>query len=196
MKARKKTVYDSMDNGGRVRKPEEYRGQIKKADRKKAIAKAKRQALEESKGTGKRGTAYSATVGSESLREGQVKRRGRRLERVANKAGMTRDEAYTVGAAESKAVDQKDAGNQKASEKALKASKMLDKYRGQKKVTAKYRPEKKRTEPARGTKKKKTTTLSVNKGKATPRPRKQEKQKKGVKRITSYIPGGWRGQGG
>lgn len=152
MKARKKTVYDSMDNGGRVRKPEEYRGQIKKADRKEAIAKAKRQALEESKRTGKRGTAYSETVGSESLREGQVKRRGRRLERVANKAGMTRDEAYTVGAAEAKAYDQKDAGNQKASEKALKASKMLDKYRGQKKVSAKYRPEKERMKPARGIK--------------------------------------------
>lgn len=153
MKA-KKTIYASMDEGGKVkvRKPEEYRGQTKRAKRKEAIAKAKRAALEQSKRTGKRGTVYSDTVGSESLREGQVRRRGRRLERVAKKAGMTRDEAYTVGSAESKAVSQKDAGNQKASEKALKASKLLDKYRGQKKVTAKARPEKKRTEPARGTK--------------------------------------------
>lgn len=179
-----------MDNGGKVRKPEEYRGQTGKAKRKEAIAKAKRQALEESKRTGKRGTAYSATVGSESLREGQVKRRGRRLERVASKAGMTRDEAYTVGAAESKAKDQKDAENQKASEKAVKASKLLDKYRGQKKVTAKARPEKKRNEPARGTKKKKTITLSGNKGKVTPRPRRQEKEKKGVKKINVNFPGG------
>jgi len=151
MKA-KKTVYGSMKDGGRVRRPEEYRGQTGRAKRKEAIAKAKREALEESKRTGKRGTAYSATVGPESLREGQVRRRGRRLERVAKKAGMTRDEAYTVGAAEAKAHDQKDAGNQKASEKAVKASKMLDKYRGQKKVTAKYRPEKERPKPAKGIK--------------------------------------------
>jgi len=148
----KKTVYGSMENGGKVRKPEEYRGQILKGERKEAIAKAKRQALAESKSTGKRGTAYSETVGSESLREGQVKRRGRRLERVAKKAGMTRDEAYTVGAAEGKAADQKATGNKKASEKALKASKMLDKYRGQKKVTAKYRPDKERPAPAKGIK--------------------------------------------
>ena len=153
MKA-KKTIYASMDEGGKVkvRKPEEYRGQTKRAKRKEAIAKAKRAALEQSKRTGKRGTVYSDTVGSESLREGQVRRRGRRLERVAKKAGMTRDEAYTVGSAESKAVSQKDAGNQKASDKALKASKLLDKYRGQKKVSAKYRPEKERMKPARGIK--------------------------------------------
>lgn len=149
----KKTVYDSMDNGGKVRKPEEYRGQIGKEKRKEAIAKAKRYALEASKRTGERGTAYSETVGPESLREGQVKRRGRRLERVSEKAGMTRDEAYTIGAAEKKAYDQKAAGNQKASEKALKASKLLAKYQGQKKVTAKYRPEKERMAPAQGVKK-------------------------------------------
>ena len=78
---------------------------------------------------------------------------------------------------------------------------MLDKYRGQKKVTAKARPEKKRTEPARGTKKKKTITLSGNNGKITPLPRRQEKEKKGVKKINlnfpggSYKPGGFRSRG-
>ena len=180
MKA-KKTVYGSMENGGKVRKPEEYRGQINKSKRKEAIAKAKRQALEESKRTGKRGTAFSATVGPESLRKGQVKRRGRRLERVAKKAGMTRDEAYTVGAAESKAVSQKDAGNQKASEKAQKASKMLDKYRGQKKVTAKARPEKKRTEPARGTKKPRGGR------KENPKPILTKRGGKGTRKMTGKV---------
>ena len=49
MKAKKKTVYGSMENGGKVRKPEEYRGQTGRSKRKEAIAKAKREALEESK---------------------------------------------------------------------------------------------------------------------------------------------------
>lgn len=180
MKA-KKTVYGSMEDGGRVRKPEEYRGQTGRSKRKEAIAKAKRQALEESKRTGKRGTAYSATVGPESLREGQVKRRGRRLERVAKKAGMTRDEAYTVGAAEAKAKSQKDAGNQKASEKAAKASKMLDKYRGQKKVTAKYRPEKKTGDVGKGIKKPRGGR------KENPKPILTKRGGKGTRQMTGKV---------
>lgn len=175
-------------------------------DQKEARKKAKKDAKSSARkgdpgtGSGLLKTATTMITGPESLTTGQVRRRGRRLERSAEKAGMTKDQAYKTGGAEDALVAASDAGDEKKQKAANKAIKRRLRYQGQDKKRAVIPVGRKKPAKAgdetKEKKKKKTTKLSVHKGGNTPQPKKQEKQKRGVRKIINRIPGGWRGQGG
>jgi hypothetical protein len=168
MKARKKTVYGSMDNGGELPTPEEIKASrskqpsgkrtaAQKDARKKAKKDAKSRAQRGAPGTGSGllKTATTETTGPETLTMGQVRRRGRRLERSAEKAGMTKDQAYKTGGPEKAIIAASDAGDEKKLKAAYKANKRQFKYQGQDKKRAVIpvgRKNPKTSEPARGTK--------------------------------------------
>lgn len=111
-------------------------------DQKKARRKAKKDAKSSARkgdpgtGSGLLKTATTMTTGPESLTTGQVKRRGRRLERSAEKAGMTKDQAYKTGGAEDALVAASDAGDEKKQKAANKAIKRRLRYQGQDKKRA------------------------------------------------------------
>ena len=217
MRAKKKTVYGSMKDGGKL--PEGKMDPKEKSNY--GARKARRQAIKEARKEGRATAAKpgkkrlqktlaqrgvekkgdTSLFGPESLRRGKRRRLSRRLERSAEKAGISKDKAYSSEAALRTAAKADDAGDIKKRDAALKTEKLQRKYQGEKVVTTIGKKKNKRVEPAPGTKKKKAITLSGNKGKITPRPRRQEKEKKGVKKINlnfpggSYKPGGFRSRG-
>lgn len=207
MKAKKNSGTEDLPTPEEVKASRRKRPIFRKRteDQKNARRKAKKDAKSSARkgdpgtGSGLLKTATTVTTGPESLTTGQVKRRGRRLERSAEKAGMTKDQAYETGGPEKALVAASDAGDEKKQKAANKAIKRRLRYQGQDKKRAvipvgRKKPAKAGDETKE--KKKKTTKLSVHKGGNTPQPKKQEKQKKGVRKIINRIPGGWRGQGG
>jgi len=122
----------------RRKQPSGKRTDAQKDARKKAKKDAKSSARKGESGTGSGllKTATTMITGPETLTMGQVRRRGRRLERSAEKAGMTKDQAYKAAGPEKAIVAASDAGDEKKLKAAYKASKRQLKYQGQDKKRA------------------------------------------------------------
>lgn len=176
------------------------RTQAQKDARKESKREAKRQARRGAPGTGTGlvKTATTEATGPETLRTGQVRRRGRRLERSAAKAGLTKDQAYQVGKAEEALASATESGDKKKAKAANKTIKRQLKYQGQDKKRAVIPVSSKKKTEKPGDEKKKNKgrgrrILSAIK-KAAQRPQSGSmpgsKKKKGVKRIDLNFPGG------
>jgi hypothetical protein len=120
------------------RGPQRSRTDEQKKARKEAKKEAKRQARRGAPGTGTGlvKTATTEATGPETLRTGQVRRRGRRLERSAERAGLTKDQAYEVGKAEEALASATESGDKKKAKAANKTIKRQLKYQGQDKKRA------------------------------------------------------------
>ena len=194
-----------------------------KKARKEAKKQAKRQARRVAPGTGDGlvKTATTRATGPESLTSGQVRRRGRRLERAAERAGLKKDDAYdrsekaaidSLKKADAAKKEAQAAGDKKGERKAQRQMNRLsrvttarNRYEGMDKKRAVIpvkgkkpaKPggdEEKKKNKGRGKRILSAIKKAGQRSPSGPKPRSQEK--KGVQRITSYIPGGWRGQGG
>lgn len=178
MKA-KKTVYGSMKNGGKMYKnggkteelPEGKMDPKEKANY--GARKARRQAINEARKEGRATAAKpgkkrlqktlaqrgvekkgdTSLFGPESLRRGKRRRVSRRLERSAEKAGISKDKAYSSEAALRTAAKADDAGDTKKRDAALKTEKLQRKYQGEKVVTTIGKKKNKRVDPIREPKK-------------------------------------------
>lgn len=120
------------------RGPQRSRTDDQKKARKEAKKEAKRQARRGAPGTGTGlvKTATTEATGPETLRTGQVRRRGRRLERSAERAGLTKDQAYEIGKAEEALASATESGDKKKAKAANKTIKRQLKYQGQDKKRA------------------------------------------------------------
>tara|TARA_R100001510_G_C7531762_1_gene122908 strand:+ start:151 stop:624 length:474 start_codon:yes stop_codon:yes gene_type:complete len=143
-------------------------------------------------------TATTEATGPETLRTGQVRRRGRRLERSAERAGLTKDQAYQVGKAEEALASATESGDKKKAKAASKTIKRQLKYQGQDKKRAVIpAPSKKKTEKPGDEEKKnkgrgRRILSAIRKAAKKPQsgPMPGSKKRKGVERIDLNFPGG------
>lgn len=196
MKA-KKTLYGSMKNGGKL--PE---GKMDPKERSNYGArKARRQAIKEArkegrataakpgekrvqktiatKSQGQKGDRF--VFGPESLRKGKRRRLSRRLEKSAEKAGISKDKAYSSDVALRTAAKADEAGDAKKTAAALKTERLQRKYQGEKVVTTIGKKKNKRVEPARGTKKPRGGR------KENPKPILTKRGGKGTRKMTGKV---------
>ena len=196
MKA-KKTVYGSMKKGGKL--PEGKMDPKEKSNY--GARKARRQAIKEARKEGRATAAKpgkkrlqktlaqrgvekkgdTSLFGPESLRKGKRRRLSRRLERSAEKAGISKDKAYSSEAALRTAAKSEDAGDIKKRDAALKTEKLQRKYQGEKVVTTIGKKKNKRVEPARVPKKPRGGR------KENPKPILTKRGGKGTRKMTGKV---------
>lgn len=144
MKAKKNSGTEDLPTPEEVKASRRKRHGLRKRtdDQKEARRKAKKDAKSSARkgdagtGSGLLKTATTDLTGPKTLTMGQVRRRGRRLERSAEKAGMTKDQAYEISGPEKAEVAASDAGDEKKQKAASKAGKRQLRYQGQDKKRA------------------------------------------------------------
>ena len=201
------------NNGGKedpkkLATPEEIKASRRGSQRGRTQAQkdARKESKREAKGRARRGapgtgtglvkTATTEATGPETLRTGQVRRRGRRLERAAKRAGLTKDQAYQVGKPEEALASATESGDKKKTKAADKTIKRQLKYQGQDKKRAVLpvrgkKPAKPGGDEEKKKKKKGAAKLRLNRGKKPSSPSTRTNPRRARKPLIQRTTAGF-----